>query len=57
MWVISPEQEFLGIILVPEFVGNMNWGGSDWKDFFIWATTSLYRIRMNVAGALNSYIK
>ena len=57
VWVISPEQEFLGIILVPEVVGNMNWGGSDWKDFFICATTSLYRIRMNVAGARNSYIK
>ena len=57
VWVISPHRELLGIIRVPEVVGNMNWGGADWKDFFICATTSLYRIRMNVAGAKNSYIK
>jgi sugar lactone lactonase YvrE/nicotinamidase-related amidase len=57
VWVISPEQELLGVIRVPEVVGNMGWGGSEWKDFFICATTSLYRIRMNVAGADASYVK
>ncbi len=57
IWVISPEAEFLGIIKVPEVVGNLNWGGSDWKTLYVCATTSLYRIQMKVAGAKSSYMR
>lgn len=57
VWVISPEAELLGIIGVPEVVGNINWGGRDWNELYVCATTSLYRIRMKVAGAESSYMK
>ncbi len=57
IWVISPEAVHLGTISVPENVGNINWGGPDWKTLFIAASTSLYRLQMNVAGAKGVYMK
>lgn len=57
IWVISPKGEYLGIVRVPEVVGNINWGGSDWKTLYICATTSLYRIQLRVAGNRNSYMR
>ena len=51
IWVIDPQGKHIGTISVPENVGNIGWGGDDWKTLFIAASTSLYRLRMNVAGA------
>jgi gluconolactonase len=50
IWVISPQAEVLGRIDVPENVGNLNWGGEDWKTLFICASTSLYKIDLSVSG-------
>lgn len=50
VWVISPLGQRLGAIAVPEVVGNLNWGGPRWRDLFIAASTSLYRIQMTVSG-------
>lgn len=50
IWVISPEAKLLGRIDVPENVGNLNWGGDDWKTLFICASTSLYKIDLKVSG-------
>src|SRR5215216_1211025 len=51
VWVISPEGEHLGIVEVPENVGNLAWGGPDWKTLFLPSSTSLYRIQPKVASA------
>lgn len=56
VWVITPEGEHLGIIGIPEVVGNLNWGGDDWKTLYVAATTSIYRIQMRVAGNRSSYM-
>jgi gluconolactonase len=56
VWVISPDAEQLGVIEVPENVGNLNWGGDDWSDLYMPSTTSLYRIRMKVSGNRLSYM-
>ena len=56
VWVISPEAELLGVIEVPENVGNLNWGGDDWSDLYMPSTTSLYRISMKVSGNRLSYM-
>jgi gluconolactonase len=56
IWVISPEAKLLGRIDVPENVGNLNWGGDDWKVLFICASTSLYRIDLHVSGNRLSYM-
>jgi gluconolactonase len=50
VWVISPGGEHLGVIEVPENVGNLAWGGRDWKTLFIAASTSVYRIETKVAS-------
>jgi gluconolactonase len=57
VWVISPDAEQLGVIEVPENVGNLNWGGDDWNDLYMPSTTSLYRIRMKVSGNRLGYMR
>jgi gluconolactonase len=56
VWVVSPDAELLGIIEVPENVGNLNWGGDDWSDLYMPSSTSLYRISMKVSGNRLSYM-
>jgi gluconolactonase len=51
VWVISPEGEHLGVIEVPENVGNLTWGGSDGKTLYMPSSTSLYRVSTKVASA------
>lgn len=50
VWIFSPTGQRLGKIIVPEVVTNLAWGDSDYKTLYITATTSLYRIRLKVAG-------
>ncbi len=50
VWVISPEGEHLGIVEIPENVGNLAWGGPDWKMLYIPSSTSLYRVPTKVAS-------
>jgi gluconolactonase len=57
VWVISPDAELLGVIEVPENVGNVNWGDDDWRSLFIPASTSVYRVRMKVAGNKLGYMR
>jgi len=40
----------LGVIRVPEVVANFTWGDDDLKTFYMTASTSLYRIRVNIPG-------
>ncbi len=56
VWIFSPEGEHLGVIEVPESVGNLNWGGDGWRSLFIPASTSVYRVQMNVAGNKLGYM-
>jgi gluconolactonase len=57
IWVISPQGKHLGIILMPEVAGNMNWGGRDWHDLYCTCSTSIYRVRMNVRGSPVAYMR
>jgi gluconolactonase len=50
VWVFSPEGDLLGTIGLDETPANLAWGGDDWRTMFITATTSVYRLQMNVAG-------
>lgn len=51
VWVISPEAEHLGTVEVPENVGNIAWGGPDWRTLYMPSTTSLFRVPTKVASA------
>jgi gluconolactonase len=48
--IFTPEAKLLGTIELPEIPANLSWGDADGKALYITARTSLYRIRMNVAG-------
>jgi len=50
VWVLSPEGRHLGTIRVPERVGNVAWGDRDGKTLYITASTSVYSIRLKIAG-------
>ncbi len=57
VWIFAPDGEHLGVIEVPENVGNVNWGDDDWRSLYIPASTSVYRVRMKVAGNKLSYMR
>jgi gluconolactonase len=51
VWIFSPEGKPLGTIVMPEKSANVAWGGPDRKTLYITASTSIYRIRLEIAGA------
>ena len=53
VWIISSQGKHLGTIKVPEVVANVAWGDKDGKTLYITASTSLYRIKLSVAGVRN----
>jgi gluconolactonase len=55
VWVISPRGEHLGVIEVPENVGNISWGGAGWKTLYMPSSTSLYRVQTRVASTRLPY--
>ena len=54
VWVFSPDGKHLGTIQPGETAANCAWGG-DGKTLYITASTSVYRIRVNVAGQKQVY--
>jgi gluconolactonase len=57
VWIFNPEGEHLGVLEVPESVGNLNWGGPDWNWLFLPSSTSLYRAKCKVAGNRLGYMR
>jgi gluconolactonase len=55
--VFDPAGEHIGTIEVPESVGNINWGGPNWDQLFICASTSLYRLQCSVSGNRLHYMR
>lgn len=51
IWVWEPDGVFIGLIKLPELPANLNWGDADRRTLYITARTSVYRLRMKVAGA------
>jgi gluconolactonase len=51
IWVLTPDGEHLGTLPMPEIAANLNWGEADRQTLYITASTSLYRVRLNVGGA------
>jgi gluconolactonase len=51
--VYSPEGKPIGTIAVPEVPANCAFGDADFKSLYITARTSVYRVRLDVKGALH----
>lgn len=56
IWVFDPDGEILGFVEMPEVTANLNWGGSDWSELYITASTSIYRLGTSVSGRRSSYM-
>jgi gluconolactonase len=56
VWVIDVTGEHLGVIGVPENVGNLTWGGDDWHTLYLPSSTSLYSIRTRVGPRREPYM-
>ena len=54
VWIFSPDGKHLGTIETPESPSNCAWG-EDGKTLYITAVTSVYKIRVNVAGLKAMY--
>jgi gluconolactonase len=50
IWIISPEGKHIATIHVPERVSNCGWGGADWQTLYITASSSVYRIHLDIKG-------
>lgn len=57
VWVYSIKGELIGKLRVPELVGNLTWGGPDWRTLFLTATHSLYSVETKVGPRLEPYMK
>jgi gluconolactonase len=55
--VFDPDGNHIGTVEVPENVGNINWGGPDWSQLFIPASSSMYRIQCKVSGNRLPYMR
>jgi gluconolactonase len=50
VWIFSPDGKPLATLLIPERVGNLTFGGADRKTLYIAASSSIYRVQLNIAG-------
>jgi gluconolactonase len=50
IYIFTPSGEQIGFIQTPEIAGNCTFGGPDMRTLYIAASTSLYRIRLNIPG-------
>jgi len=51
VWIFTPDGKPLGTIVMPEKSANVAWGGGDRRTLYITASSSIYRVRLNIPGA------
>jgi len=51
VWIFSPDGKPLATLLIPERVSNVAWGGADRTTLYITASTSIYRVHLEIPGA------
>jgi gluconolactonase len=50
VWIFTPEGKHLGTLGIPERVGNVAWGGADHMTLYVAGSSSIYRIKLKIAG-------
>lgn len=48
--VFAPDATSLGVIGMPEYTANFAWGDADYRSLYVTASTSVYRLRVQVPG-------
>ncbi|HEY3090162.1 MAG TPA: hypothetical protein VGJ59_19095, partial [Jatrophihabitantaceae bacterium] len=51
VWIIAPDATHIATLELPEAPHNLAWGDADGRGLYITALTSIYRLRLTVAGA------
>ena len=54
LWILSPDGKHLGTLRGPEHPHNMAWGGADRRTLYLAAQTGIYRLQLNIAGAVTT---
>ncbi len=57
VWVFGSDGEHLGVVEIPESVGNLSWGGPDWHTLFVPASSSLYAVKTKVGPRREPYMR
>jgi gluconolactonase len=57
IWVFDPGGTRLGVLHVPERVGNLHWGGPDYSWLLICAHSSVFRLRTAVRGRREPFMR
>jgi gluconolactonase len=57
VWVYSIQGDLIGKLRVPELVGNLAWGGPDWRTLFLTATHSVYAVETKVGPRIEPYMR
>ena len=52
LWILDANGKHLGTLHGPEHPHNFTWGGADYQTLYLAAQTSIYRIRLNIPGAI-----
>jgi gluconolactonase len=50
LWIMSPEGKHVGTVPTPEIFANLAFGDADGKSLYLAGHTTLYRIRVKIAG-------
>jgi gluconolactonase len=50
VWILSPEGKPIATIVMPERVANLTFAGPDRKTLYIAASSSVYRVNLNIPG-------
>src|SRR5215813_13927946 len=56
VWVYAPDGALIGKVRVPELVGNLAWGGPDFRTLFLTATHSVYAVPTKVGPRHEPYM-
>jgi gluconolactonase (EC 3.1.1.17) len=57
VWVYAPDGALIGKLRVPELVGNLTWGGKDFRTLFLTATHSVYAVETKVGPRIEPYMR
>jgi gluconolactonase len=50
LWIFKSDGNWLGRVLMPEVPANLAWGDADWRSLYVTAQTSIYRLKLSLAG-------
>ncbi|WP_439572812.1 isochorismatase family protein [Phreatobacter sp.] len=56
VWVYAPSGDLIGKVRVPELVGNLTWGGPQFRTLFLTATHSVYAVETKVGPRSEPYM-